>query len=680
MKKSKFLAGSLCLATALLSVGSAFGQSARPQVVGVGSSALFPAVSIAALNGDPITGAAACGSNIWTGGGFVSGVAMAAGVDPRLTSNASEPGNISIVWDNSTTPQSVCAYLSVDSVVGQRLFFAQATTSSNSTGVQNGFISLNAAATTTKGANKVTGIVDTNSATPTCDATGQNPGTGSSPCGLPTAVFNIVQSANFNVAFTDIRPEDGIFATNRAGCAPANPGSTGGTSTCLGYKPGLYAGGQFPAVLSSYNSTSIANIVPYGIPVSPINGSASAGTYSFGSATYGIGVDPINTSLAIPATFTIGIGASPVLVIANTSDATLAAITNMNSHSLSQLYSGYAGFVGDLNGGIAQGNGINIIQREPTSGTYNTFEWQVVRSRDTLAGNSQELSVAAPSTSSFECFTPGSSSSGPFPLPTTICQNPLFNFGFKNTQASGTRTRAIGTGEMVTAVSSNADALGYAFWGLGSFIGKNSIKYFTVDGVDPLYATYIDGTFPATCTGIGTASLSCTHVTSGSWPLPNFANILNGGYRVWSILRAVHDKVPPTYQQTTLTGSETIDGLIQAAQDQAFQTSTVNPRVPDFVPYIVCNSGSTAATCSATAFTFNLPVFRSHSGQSGIFPSNGIRLNPPTATTNPGLSALTGLPEAGEDMNGAVVPVQAAVSYINFGGNAFESKYFNVQQ
>ncbi len=676
MKKSKLLAGSLCLATALLSVGASFGQSARPQVVGVGSSALFPAVTIAALNGDPITGAAACGGFIWTGGGFVSGVALAAGVDPRLTSNASEPGNISIVYDNATTPTSVCVYLSVDSVVGQRLFFAQATTSTNSTSVQNGFISLNAAAETTISENKISGITDT----ATCNTSNQNPGTGSSGCFLPSAVYNVVNAANFNVAFTDIRPEDGIFATNRASCAPANPASTGGISTCLGYKPGLYVGGQYPAVLSSYNSTSIANVVPYGIPTSPIPGSAGAGIYSFGSASYGIGEDPIS-SLAVPAAYTIGIGADPILVIVDTAtDTQLAAVTNVNSHVLSQLYSGYAAFVGDLNGGGAKGNALNVIQREPTSGTYNTFEWQAVRDRDALYGNSQELNIAAPSTSSYECYTPGSSSSGPFPLPTVACQNPLLGYGYSGSTSTGTHTRAIGTGEMVTAVSSFPDAIGYAFWGLPSFKGKTSIKYLTLDGVDPLYANYpTGGQFPSACTGIGTSSIACTY-SGGTWPLPTFANIVNGGYRVWSILRAVRDKVPPTYQETTLTGTITIDRLIQAAQDQAFQSSSFVPRIPDFVPYLVCNSGSTPTTCDASAFTFNLPVFRSHSGQSQNYPNNGLDLNPPTATSNPGVSIYTGLPESGGEMNGAVVSVTSEAAYVNYGGPSFEAEYYNVQQ
>jgi ABC-type phosphate transport system substrate-binding protein len=674
MKKSKLLAGSLCLATALLSVGASFGQSARPQVVGVGSSALFPAVSIAALNGDPITGAAACGQFIWTGGGFVSGVAMAAGVDPRLTSNASEPGNISIVYDNATTPESVCVYLSVDSVVGQRLFFAQATTSTNSTGVQNGFISLNAAAETTVGAGKISGITDT----ATCDSTHENPGTGSTACFLPSAVYSVVNSANFNVAFTDIRPEDGIFATNRASCFPANPASTGGISTCLGYKPGLYVGGQYPAVLSSYNSTSIANVVPYGIPTSPIPGSAGVGTYSFGSATYGIGEDPL-TSLSIPGVYTIGIGADPILVIVNSgSDATLAAVSNVNSHVLSQLYSGYAAFVGDLNGGGTKGNALNVIQREPTSGTYNTFEWQAIRDRDALYGNSQELSFPVPSTSNFNCFTPPSTPT--YALPTVVCDNPLFQFGFSGSASTGTHTRAIGTGEMVSAVAGVSDGIGYAFWGLPSFKGKTTIKYLTLDGVDPLYATnQTGGLFPSACTGVGTAAISCTY-SGGTWPLPTFANVVNGGYRVWSILRAARDKVPPTYQQTTLTGTITIDRLIQAAQDQAFQSSSFVPRIPDFVPYVVCNSGSTVSTCEASAFTFNLPVFRSHSGQSQNYPNNGLNVNPPTATSNAGLSIYTGLPESGGDMNGAAVSVASEAAYVNYGGPAFEGQYYNIQQ
>jgi ABC-type phosphate transport system substrate-binding protein len=674
MKMSKIFAGSLCMATALLSVGTAFGQTARPQVVGVGSSALFPAVSIAALNGDPITGASACGQFIWTGGGFVSGVAMAAGVDPRLTSNASEPGNISVVYDNATTPESVCVYLSVDSVVGQRLFFAQNTTSSNSTGVQNGFISLNAAAKSTVGGGKISGITDT----ATCDGTNENPGTGSSPCFLPAAVYSVVNSANFNVAFTDIRPEDGVFATARAECAPANPASAGGISTCLGYKPGLYAGGAYPAVLSSFNSTSIANVVPYGIPTSAISGSAGAGTYSFGSATYGIGVDPINPSLSVPQVYTIGIGADPVLVIVNTADTALSTVTNVNSHALSQIYSGYAAFTGDLNGGTGKGNALNVIQREPTSGTYNTFEFQAIRDRDALYGNSQELSLPIPSTSNFNCFTPPASPT--YALPTVVCDNPLFQFGFTGSASSGTRTRAIGTGEMVSAVSGNTDAIGYAFWGLPSFVKKTAIKYLTLDGVDPLYANYpTGGLFPSSCTGVGTSSLSCTY-SGGTWPIPTFTNINNGGYRVWSILRAVRDVNAPAYQQTTLTGTISVDGLIQAAQDQAFQSSSHAARIPDFVPYLVCNSGSTPATCAASAYTFNLPVFRSHSGQVQNFPSNGILLNPATATSNPGVSALTGLVESGGEVNGAVVPVQTAVDYINYGGNSFEAQYFNIQQ
>jgi hypothetical protein len=145
-------------------------------------------------------------------------------------------------------------------------------------------------------------------------------------------------------------------------------------------------------------------------------------------------------------------------------------------------------------------------------------------------------------------------------------------------------------------------------------------------------------------------------------------------------LRAVRDKTAPSYQTTTLTGTITIDGLIQASQDQAFQSSSFVPRIPDFVPYLVCNSGSTPATCAASAFTFNLPVFRSHSGQSQNYPNNGLDLNPPTATSNPGVSIYTGLPESGGEMNGAVVSVASEAAYVNYGGPAFEGEYYDIQQ
>jgi len=369
------------------------------------------------------------------------------------------------------------------------------------------------------------------------------------------------------------------------------------------------------------------------------------------------------------------------MIIVNTTDTVLAAIGNANSHSLSQLYSGWARFSSSINGGSG-GSVLNLIQREPTSGTYNTFEWQVIRSRDSLYGNSQELNVPAPGTGSYQCFTPPAApKTYSFPTYSGTCQNPLLEPGMASTgTSSGTRTRAIGTSEMIGAVTGVTDGVGYAFWGMGSFIGKTGIKYLTLDGVDPLYATNQTlGAFPSSCSGVGTSTISCTY-SGGTWPLPTFANIVNGGYRAWSILRAIHDQAPPAYQTTTLTGTYSIDGLIQAAQDQAYQTSTVTPRIPDFVPYLVCNSGSTAATCAASAYTFNLPVFRSHAGQSGAYPNNGINLNPPTATTNAGLSQLTGLPESGSDFNGAVVPVAAESSYVSYGGPSYEAEYYNINQ
>src|SRR5215467_4271406 len=159
MRKSRWLAASIGAAAVLLTAGPSKAQA--PQIVGVGSSALFTSVVLSMVNGDPITGTTTtCGTNVWT-----AGASIASATDNRSASIPSEGGNVAVVWDNSTAPTIVCAYLSVDSVVGQRLFLGQSA-------VGNGTLQLTSAAQTTAGANKVAFIKD--------NATG-----------LPSAVYNL---------------------------------------------------------------------------------------------------------------------------------------------------------------------------------------------------------------------------------------------------------------------------------------------------------------------------------------------------------------------------------------------------------------------------------------------------------------------------------------------------------
>ncbi len=120
-----------------------------------------------------------CGQNIWT---LKNG---ASGVDGRSGNIPLETGNVWIVWDNSTTPTVVCAYIAVDSVIGSQLFFA----------VPRATISIPSSEIGESGGNLVPTLTDT---------------------ALPQAVYNAINGLKFNAAPADIRPEDALFAVNRA--------------------------------------------------------------------------------------------------------------------------------------------------------------------------------------------------------------------------------------------------------------------------------------------------------------------------------------------------------------------------------------------------------------------------------------------------------------------------------
>lgn len=656
MKKISLVATILCSAIVLTGAAATYGQ-ARPQVMAVGSSGAFPTMAIAAVTADPITGQAApCGTNFWSGGGNVSGVPMAAGIDNRQgTAIAAEPGNIWIAWDNSTTPTVVCAYLSVDSIVGLRLFFSQATNG----GIQtNGYISLNSAATTTGGACKVAFVNDTGA---TCPGTAGNP--------LPAAIYNVVNGANFNAGFSDIRPEDGINGNTRALQSRSNVACSL-PAQCFGYVFGLTTSGQYAAVESSYTAGNNAYVVPFSIPPGGVPGSTSQGSsVTVNGITVTMGVDPI-TSMTIPAATTINVGAYPELVFVNMTGTSTGSFknqnpTNIDSHELSQIYAGLGGQVADVTGQTnSTGSGVGsfaplaVMSREPTSGTYNTFEWQVVRDRDAYYGNSQEtLNLGQ---TAVGCFTPPSTAT--YVPPTTACYDPLYApNGF---DGSAFHARVVGSSEMVAAVNSanNPDSIGYSFWSLGSFGGKTNLKYLTVDGVDPIQTEYSsnNGASP-TCTGFFNVSgITCTGYT-----LPTFAHIKDGSYRLFNIIRAVVDNSVQSYQTTTLTKVMNPQILIQFTQNQAAATTH------DVVPIQTCSTYNTS-TGAFTGCGPVLNVFRSHYGMAGVYPNNGI-LGAYYAA-----NSITPVPEGGGDVQGAVLPWAAELDYVNYFGPDFE--FYNVIQ
>jgi len=175
---------------------------------------------------------------------------------------------------------------------------------------------------------------------------------------------------------------------------------------------------------------------------------------------------------------------------------------------------------------------LNVILREPTSGTYNTLEFSVPRSVE--INSTQELGV-----------NPGAPGGNPLDI--------------ANLYSGGWRKRAIGTGEMVSQVSNtaNGDVLGYAFWSTGNFANVQAdVRYLTLDGVDPIFPSYVGGTLPPNC-------------TSGCAGEVSLSNVINGSYPAWTLLRIA----------TSTTVPAGITALVTGAQNAAINT------IPDFVPF-----------------------------------------------------------------------------------------------
>jgi len=550
MKNWKLFVTPLFLAAALLLASTC--QAQTPNFLVAGSSALFNAVAVSAESPDPIT--SANGPCTGVGGTFnwttkSSGTNLAAGIDPRAGVPA-EPGNLWVVWgqDNSVPPNItvVCAYLSVDSMVGQRLLYGVDATGKNAT------LSLGAAATSTTGDNAV-------------------PYLPADQAALPAAVYAILNGAQIQAAMTDIRPEDGQFAVQRAQQAVDS------LRDGLGYGPSPLG----TAVQSAFTATS-AQVIAYNLS----------------------GTDPISGGPVTPGQ-TISIGADPIIWFVNKSstvnpgDFGSLNPTNILSHTAAQILAGYLGRTVDVSGtqGVAP-QPLTVVIREPISGTYNTVEWQIVRAKGTAL--SQEYGIN----------------------PAT--QNPAIVAG----PGGSVRERAIGTGEMIKQVNAITNAIGYAFWGYSNFSGKANVKYLKLDDVDPLFQTYTNGAFP-TATGVAPS-------ITLSAPVPNFANILDGGYRNWSTIRMI---LPKT---VTYAGSF-FQQVINATQDQAHST------LPDFVPYQYC------ANAACSSYTPGLPVFRSHYNINGI---TGVDPTIPAYHV-----------EQGGDMAGAIENVQSDLDYFADSGH-----------
>ena len=453
------------------------------EFIGAGSSAMWQEFAIAAVN-DPLLNGP--GSHHWTTKGKCPDKSNCAqAFDSRSGPGGSvsdhQGGNLWVVWNAAQT--RVWAYLSVDSVVGNRLFFAspRATLEIDSNALNLGS-SLNLIDPALFKYGSPASATDSTcpAGVKTCDDSS-----------LPTKIYDALNNATITAAMTDIRPEDALFAANRTNCPP--PVTLG----CLGY--GVSGEPVGNGVQSAFSSSE-ATPVRYAIT----------------------GSDPV-TGDPIPAWSTYPVGAQPIIILVNRQDAAGLAqtkagkfvITNVtHSPQLQTIFSGANCNTNVFAGAAA--HPIFPILREPMSGTMNTFEFTNMTNPVAANGfvNSQETKVGTSNPLATGCSAGG-----------------------------GKRYRAIGTGEMAGAVLdgngstifNGVDAIGYVFFSYGNvskLAGNPSYGYLTLDGIDPLVGNpghTTNGELPV-------CALPCP-----AKPNTTFINLRNGNYRSFSFVRLVTD-------------------------------------------------------------------------------------------------------------------------------------------
>lgn len=244
---------------------------------------------------------------------------------------------------------------------------------------------------------------------------------------------------------------------------------------------------------------------------------------------------------------------------------------------------------------------VNLILREPLSGTYNTFEMDEVRRFGGTGGNQTK------NASNLFGKPPYISEESNVQISAGGNLNPLQNqctAGFQDTDTEGKRFRAVGSGDLVSDVKATADTIGYTFFSfsnVSSISASQSYGYLMIDGIDPLFADYENnagnpgqpaqpaspltwGELP-TCTPGGTPD--CTK--SAIWASGNsYPNVANGTYPAWSEVRMICDTAAAHCSVSSdAMGAEALVQNLQA--DIHFEHFG---GVPDLLPFSDAASGA----------------------------------------------------------------------------------------
>ena len=504
MRVMKYLA---VLAVALFASANV-SNAQNLQFLGGGSSALFLELGQAAAT---FVGANAC---IWTANISDGNIAAR---DTRPATADVQTGKVWVVWDRGTTGTdcqhpsadfNVYTYLGVDSVIGDRCFFA--TDSGGVAGCTAVYTPTNTEADT---AGNLLGtaapFADSAPSAAACAA----PFTGS--CIIPSSVLTFLNGKRWFAAGTDVRPEDAKFASFRAltACTTTifrNPFGGGLTQTFgLGYNVGgPQAGVGLP--IQSFYSAPTFSVIDFNIS----------------------GNDPI-TNQPVRGYTVNTVGAQPIVVaVAPAGGTGIGAATDINLFTLTLYYNGVLGRSTDLLGPTTNPSLLTILVREPLSGTYNTFEYSVPNTNQ--FHTSQELGNCNSGTGA-----PGA--------------NPM-NLQSANGAVLAARRRVLGTGEMVTQLTgtpAGEDRLGYFFWSAanGSKFTSTNGKYLTVNGVDPLANDY------SVTNGVIPTGANLSQVT--------FKWLNQGDYPIWSALRIVSTSPTPAGVTNLINGAQTLNSTQQ---------------------------------------------------------------------------------------------------------------------
>jgi hypothetical protein len=542
MSRIKSLSAVLLITLALSIVPSAYAATSIEVTIG-GSSSVWQTLALAAYK------EAGSGAGHWTSASNVIDL-----TDSRVTPVNVDPGTIWIIWNSGAT--KVWSYTKVDSVVGDRCYFAQPQcTVSGTLSVLSG-----------SGSNQISSALW---------------GDGSSDQALPSNVQSIFTTGtSVNVAASVVRPEDAAFAMCRANSL-LGAGSYGGGASDgldgLGYNSN-WAAGICPAS-GSASSEYVGTPVKSGYPGS----TGQANVVSFNIK----GKDPI-TNTTIPAFTVVNLGASPLIFIFERSEGQLANLANATPAQLQQAFSGANCDASAF--GLPAG-GLNLFSNEPIAGTSILAESTIFRRPTVYTGTGTGTVLGLSLEANVGSNDPLAGQSG-------TCLN-----------GAGARYRAIGASEEVKSVLNSGskfgglDGIGYAVFSYGniSTIANNSeYGYITVNNVDPLFASYgpqnstgtgydpgqpPNATNPSAPAGTLPGAANLPSSCSNAFPCPendiwagglSFPNLRNGTYPVWAVLNLVSNGTP----------LKNAEALAKVAQQ------FVVGSVPDFVPFVKTTVGS----------------------------------------------------------------------------------------